>query len=259
MTLLKPIALLIDLDGVIYVQEKLIPGAIDAIQFIQQKNIPHRFVTNTTSHTRKQLTQKLSQVGMELKQEHLFTAPLAAAEYLRTLGGVRCYFYTNQNIIEEFGGLERVKSRPTHVVIGDVGEGFTYESMNQAFNMIHDGAEIIALQKNRFWITKGGLKLDAGAFITALEYATGKESKVFGKPSAAFFHQACASLGVQPSDVMMIGDDLKADIEGAAAAGLQTLFVRTGKDKDSSLEDMPKRPDSVMDSIADLPSYLEQL
>ena len=251
-------AFLIDLDGVIYVQEKPIPGAIEAIRYIQQKNIPHRFVTNTTSHSRQQLTQRLAQVGIELTQDQLFTAPVAAAEYLRNLGNTRCYFYTNLNIIEEFGGLERVESNPTHVVIGDVGEGFTYESMNQVFNMIHDSAEIVALQKNRFWVTKGGLKLDAGAFIAALEYATGKEARVFGKPSAAFFQQACVSLGLQASSVMMIGDDLKADIEGAAAAGLRTLFVRTGKDRNASLGDMRQRPDTVMNSIADLPAYLER-
>jgi len=250
-------AFLIDLDGVIYVQEKLIPGAIEAIRYLQQENIPHRFVTNTTSHSRRQLTQRLAQAGIELTQDHLFTAPVAAAEYLRTLSNTRCYFYTNQNIIEEFSGLESEESNPTHVIIGDVGEGFGYESMNRVFTMIHDGAEIIALQKNRFWITKEGLRLDAGAFIAALEYATGKEARVFGKPSAAFFQQACTSLGVQASEVIMIGDDLKADIEGAAAAGLQTLFVRTGKDKNSLLKDLPKKPDIVMDSIAELPAYLK--
>ena len=252
-------AFLVDLDGVIYVQEKLIPGAIEAIHYIQQKKIPHRFVTNTTSHSRKQLTQRLTQVGIELKPEHLFTAPVAAAEYLRALGNARCYFFTNHNIVEEFGRLEREESKPTHVVIGDVGDGFTYESMNRVFNMVHNGAEIIALQRNRFWITTEGLKLDAGAFIAALEYATGKEASVFGKPSAAFFQQACASLGVRPSEVMMIGDDLKADIEGASAAGLQTLFVRTGKDKNSSLKELREQPDIVMASIADLPEYLKQL
>ena len=250
---------LIDLDGVIYLQEKLIPGAIEAIQYIQQKNIPHRFVTNTTSCSRRQLTQRLAQVGLDIIPEQLFTAPIAAAQHLKNIRNARCYFYVNPDIIEEFDRLERVESEPTHVVIGDVGEKFNYEMMNRVFNMIQEGAEITALQKNRFWITGEGLKLDAGAFIAALEYATGKEALLFGKPSAAFFQQACASLGLQASNVMMIGDDLKADIEGAAAAGLQTLFVRTGKDKNSSLKELREQPDIVMASIADLPEYLKQL
>jgi len=251
-------ALLIDLDGVIYVQDHLIPGAIEAIQFIQQQKIPHRFVTNTTTHNRKQIIGRLAQVGITIPHEHLFTAPVAAAHYLTSLNNSRCYFYADQNIITEFEGVQQTESSPTHVVIGDVGEGFSYEMMNRVFNMIKVGAEIIALQKNRFWITNQGLKLDAGAFISALEYATGKTATVFGKPSREFFHQACASLGLPPENVTMIGDDLKADIEGAANAGLSTVFVRTGKDKNTALEDETIKPDIALNSIAGLPALLNR-
>jgi len=249
-------ALLIDLDGVIYIQETLIPGAVEAIQFIQQKNIPHRFVTNTTTHSRKQLAGRLAHAGIHIPHEHLFTAPVAAAQYLKQLGNSRCYFYINLNIGEEFDGVEHDESRPTHVVIGDVGEHFSYEMMNHVFNMIQQGADIIALQKNRFWITKEGLKLDAGAFIAALEYATGKAAKVFGKPSTEFFLQACAGLGLPPGKVTMIGDDLQADIDGGARAGLKTVFVKTGKDKNSSLEG--RQPNLVLTSIAELPTFLNR-
>ena len=250
-------ALLIDLDGVIYVQENLIPGATEAIRYIQQKNIPHRFVTNTTTHSRRQLTKRLAQVGLEIIPEHLFTAPVAAAQHLKNIHNARCYFYVNPNIVEEFEKLERVDSEPTHVIVGDVGERFNYEMMNRVFFMIQQGADIVALQKNRFWITREGLKLDAGAFIAALEYATGKTARVFGKPSAEFFHHACSSLGVPPGDVTMIGDDLIADIEGAASAGLKTIFVRTGKDQNTSLEER-QQPDLVLNSIAELPAYLNR-
>lgn len=251
-------AFLIDLDGVIYVQEKLIPGAIETIAFIQQQNIPHRFVTNTTTLNRRQIIERLSQVGITIPLDHLFTAPVAASQYLRGLEAPHCFFYTSRSIKVEFEGIEVVDVDPTHVVIGDVGEMFSYEMMNRVFNMIHRGAEIVALQKNRFWITKEGLKLDAGAFISALEYAGGKTAKVLGKPSAEFFHQACASLGFPPAEVLMIGDDLKADIEGAAAAGLHTLFVRTGKDMNASLEGLARKPNAVLNSIADLPSLFPE-
>jgi len=256
MTLRKPTAFLIDLDGVIYVQEKLIPVAIEAIRLIQQENIPHRFVTNTTTHSRSQIIGRLAQVGIAMRHDHLFTAPVAAAQYLRSLSLARCFFYASEGIREEFEGPDTVESGPTHVVIGDVGELFSFEMMNRVFNMIHGGAEIVALQKNRFWITKEGLKLDAGAFVAALEFATGKTARVFGKPSAEFFQQACGGLGLPPNEVTMIGDDLKADIEGAAKAGLKTIFVRTGKDKNTSLEEAATKPDVVLNSIADLPGLL---
>lgn len=249
-------ALLVDLDGVIYVQERLIPGAVQAIQMIRNLGIPHRFVTNTTTHTRKQLTDRLKQVGITISFDHLLTAPSAAARFLVGIPNVRCYFYTDPHIVEEFEGIPLDDVRPTHIVVGDVGDRFSYEMMNRIFNMVHNGAEIIALQKNRFWVTKDGLKLDAGAFIAALEYATGKTARVFGKPSADFFHQACTSLDLVAKDVTMIGDDLKADIEGASKAGMQTIFVRTGKDKTIRLEESEGKPDLVLNSIAELPQIL---
>lgn len=252
-----PAGLLIDLDGVLYVQEQLIPGAIETIHFIQRKNIPHRFVTNTSTYGRQQILSKLAQVGIAIAPEDLFTAPVAAAQYLRTIPGARCYFFTSLNLQEDFQGITGVTQKPTHVVIGDVGKRFSYSSLNKVFRMVLDGAEMVALQKNRFWMTPGGLTLDAGAFVTALEYATGKTARLFGKPAAEFFLQACASLHVPPPDVMMVGDDLKADIAGAAAAGLQTVFVKTGKDKDSSLDTLEYQPDVVLHSIAELPAILE--
>jgi len=250
---MHPKALLIDLDGVIYVQEKLIPGAVEAVRLIQTSMIPHRFVTNTTTHTRQQLINRLKQVGIQTPLDYLFTAPSAAARFLRGIPSARSYFFTHPDLAEEFDGIPRDDVQPTHVVIGDVGEQFNYEMMNRVFNMLHNGAEILALQKNRFWITRDGLKLDAGAFVAALEYATGKTARVFGKPSAEFFRQACADMELPPRDVTMIGDDLKADIAGAASVGLQTIFVRTGKDGNTLVERRDEKPDVVLNSIADLP------
>ena len=253
---ITPEAFLIDLDGVIYVQEKLVPGAFEAIRLLRDKGIPHCFVTNTTTYNRTQIVGKLERVGVTIPAHHLFTAPAAAAQYLQSLRQARCFFYVHPNLMEEFEGISSDESDPTHVVIGDVGEHFTYQAMNGVFRMIMQGAEMIALQKNRFWLTSEGMKLDAGAFIAALEYATGKIAHVFGKPSIQFFRQACGSLGSEPGKIVMIGDDLRADIQGAKEAGLQTIFVRTGKDKDTSLERIAVRPDVVLNSIAELPGLL---
>jgi HAD superfamily hydrolase (TIGR01458 family) len=251
-------SLLIDLDGVVYVQEKLIPGAREALEVIRQRAIPHRFVTNTTTHSRSQIINRLAQVGITIQLDEMFSAPVAAAGYLRSTETARTYLYCSENLMDDFQGIVTVDTNPTHIVIGDMGEKFSYEEMNRVFTMIHDGAEIIALQKNRFWTTKDGLKLDAGAFIAALEYATGKEAKVFGKPSREFFAKACHSLGLPPHEVTMIGDDLKADIEGAARSGLKTVFVRTGKDARTSLEGFSVRPDFILDSVADLPRLIQE-
>jgi HAD superfamily hydrolase (TIGR01458 family) len=250
-------AFLIDLDGVLYVQEDLIHGALEAIERIRALGIPHRFVTNTTTHSRRQIISRLREAGLKIPYDHLFTAPVAAASHLREDKAARCYFFASESILEEFHDVPMVQSNPSHVIIGDAGDRFTYTLMNVVFNMVHQGAEMIALQKNRFWITREGLKLDAGAFVAALEYATGKTALVFGKPSGEFFRQACADLGFPPHEVAMIGDDLKADIDGASKAGLKTIFVQTGKDKDTPLDHAPVQPDMTLNSIADLTGLVE--
>jgi HAD superfamily hydrolase (TIGR01458 family) len=251
-------AYLIDLDGVVYVQERLIPGALDTLRLMREREIPHRFVTNTTSISRRMLAERLHAAGLDIPADHLFTAPLAAARHLRAQPTVRCFFYTRPEILEDFDGIEQVTENPTHVVIGDVGERFSYMNMNDVFRMIKGGAEIIAFQKNRYWLTREGLVLDAGAFIAALEFATEKSALVFGKPSASFFHAACSSLEAAPPDVVMIGDDLIVDIAGATSAGLQTIFVRTGKDRDRVLAPEDPQPTLELPSIASVADLIAQ-
>ncbi len=251
--------LLIDLDGVLYVQEQIIPGAMEALHFIKERQISHRFVTNTTNVNRTQLASRLQQAGFAIPMEHLFTAPLATATYLRSLVNPRCFFFASTNLKEDFIGIPLDNDNPTHVVIGDMGDGFSYANMNLVFRMVRNGAEIVAFQKNRYWLTQEGVVLDAGSFIAAIEYATGKQARVFGKPFREFFFHACRSMNLEARDAIMIGDDYQVDILGAHHAGLETIFVRTGKDKEKVLEEVETQPSHVLSSIAGLPDLLATL
>jgi ribonucleotide monophosphatase NagD (HAD superfamily) len=112
------------------------------------------------------------------------------------------------------------------------------------------------MQKNRYWRTGEGLTLDAGPFVAALEYATGREATVSGKPSAAFFTGAADSMGLALSDVVVVGDDLASDVRGAIAAGARGALVRTGKSREADLDEPGRAPDAVIRSIADLPLLL---
>ncbi len=247
---------LIDLDGVVYVQERLIDGALDTLHLLRERKIPHRFVTNTTGISRRMLQERLRGAGLDIPMDHLFTAPLAAAQYLKGVNGARCFFYVRPEILEDFSGVANVSENPTHVVIGDVGSDFNYDNLNRVFRMIRGGAEIIAFQKNRYWLTTEGVVMDAGPYIAALEFATEKEARVFGKPSRRFFEEACAGLGLPPGEVTMIGDDFTVDIGGAAAAGLQTVFVRTGKDSTRVLGVSDIQPTVILPSLSDLRQLL---
>ena len=142
---------------------------------------------------------------------------------------------------------------PQAVMVGDLGERWSYGLLQEAFEYVMAGAELIALSRDRYWWDQDRLALDAGPFVAALEFATGKSAMVAGKPSPSFYAAALQSLGVQPAgSVAMIGDDLWSDVEGAQRAGLQGWLVRTGKYRETALTESAVLPDRILDSVAEL-------
>ncbi len=244
-------AFLIDLDGVLYDDNQPIPGAAEAIAHLREKGYPFRFATNTTMRCQASLRRKLADFGIEANEDEIFSAPVAAARYLRQQGQPRVFLLLTEDAQRDFAGLEITDQQPDFVVVGDMGDEYNAALLNKAFRLILGGAEFIALQKNRYWKTAEGLALDAGPFVVALEYATGQQARVMGKPSPDFFQLVVDDLDVAPTQVAMIGDDIEVDVGGAQRAELKGILVRTGKFREADLQSGIE-PDGVMDSIADL-------
>jgi HAD superfamily hydrolase (TIGR01458 family) len=114
----------------------------------------------------------------------------------------------------------------------------------------------VCLHKNKWWQTSRGPLLDSGAFVAGLEYAAGVEAEIVGKPTPAYFEAALAEVEAAPAEAVMVGDDVEADIGGAKAIGMRGVLVRTGKFRPAALKEAEPQPDAVVDSIADLPAYL---
>jgi phospholysine phosphohistidine inorganic pyrophosphate phosphatase len=144
--------------------------------------------------------------------------------------------------------------RPPAVLIGDLGAQWSYALMQEAFEYLDAGARFLALSRDRYFYSAEGLRLDAGPFVAALEYATGREATVVGKPSAAYYAEAVAGVGATGAAgrVAMVGDDLWSDVQGAQQAGCQGWLVRTGKFREEALRQSGVTPDRIIDSIADL-------
>jgi HAD superfamily hydrolase (TIGR01458 family) len=248
-------AFLIDLDGVLYDDNQPIPGAAEAIAHLREQGYPFRFATNTTMRCRASLRRKLAGFGLEVSEDEIFSAPVAAARYLRGQGQPRVFLLLAKDAHRDFARLEITDQQPDFVVIGDMGDEVNAALLNKAFRLILGGAELIALQKNRYWKTAEGLTLDAGPFVVALEYATGQQARVVGKPSPDFFRLALDDMGVPPARVAMIGDDIEVDVGGAQRAGLKGILVKTGKFRETDLQ-LGIEPDGVIDSIADLVEYV---
>jgi phospholysine phosphohistidine inorganic pyrophosphate phosphatase len=249
-------ACVIDLDGTLFHAGRAIPGASAAISALRAAGVALCFATNTTRRPRSALVDRLRGMGIEVLPEELHTAPVAAAVWLQERRARRVSLLLAEETFEEFAAFERDDARPDHVVVGDLGDGWTFEVLNRAFRALLAGAGLVAIHKNRSWDPGGGLQLDAGPFVAALEYASGVEAVLVGKPSTAFFATAARTLGVSRDRVAVVGDSVTNDVVGGQRAGCLGVAVRTGSFRDVELDRLERRPDAILDSIADLPAWL---
>ena len=217
---------LLDLSGVLYIGNKLLPNALSSVNSLNKQNIPIRFITNTTRSTRDDLLKKLSNKGLKIPKEQLFTAPLAAHQYIKAKK-LTPYLLIHPNLRPEFSDF--YNENFDSVLLGDAGLEFTYEKLNKAFRILFEGAPLYAMGDNRYFKEEDGISLDAGPFVHALEYACGARATVLGKPAKEFFLQAIKDFHCTPDQVVMVGDDVDADVNGALFAGLQAILVQTGK------------------------------
>ena len=250
----RPTAVLFDLDGTIWDDDAVLPGVPDAVARVRAAGIRVRFVTNITRLPARVLRDRLAAAGIPAAIEDVQTAPVAAAGWLRHGGIVRVALCVADGTREDFHGFTLDEAAPEAVVVGDLGAGWTFDRLNRAFLQVMGGARLVALQRNRYWQTGGGLALDAGAFVAALEYATGADAIAVGKPSRAFFETAVRAVHSPAAEVVCVGDDVANDVAGARSVGCRGVLVRTGKYRPGDEGTITPGPDAVVDSVAALPA-----
>lgn len=246
--------LLIDLDGVLYVGNQVIDGAIEVIDELHASNTPCRFITNTSTLSLRALQQKLANLGFSIPSNEIISAPQAALLYLATQSQPVCRLLLADDVKQDFLRFPQSDHHATHIVIGDIGNAWSYQLLNELFLNVMSGAKIIAIHKNRYWQTENGLQMDIGGFVSALEYATGSTAMIIGKPSVDFFKVALDEMKLQAHEVAIIGDDIDADISGGQQVGLRGFLVKTGKFRESYVSQSDVKPDLILDSIKDLPN-----
>jgi len=248
-------AVLLDLLGVVYDGDTQIAGAGEAIERLRKAGLPLRFVSNTTRSPRSAIITQLAGMGIEVADEELLTPARAAVEWLRSHGR-QPHLLVHPDLEAEFSGIEDGDGHA--IVVGDAGEAFNHASLNRAFRELLAGADFVALAVNRtFRDADGLLSLDTGAFVAALEFASGRSPVVLGKPSADFFLSALASLNCPASDAVMVGDDAESDVAGALRAGLgAALLVRTGKYRPNDETRFDPAPTALVDDLADATDWI---
>lgn len=252
-----PAAVVLDMEGVLHVDWRALPGAPEAVRDLHAAGVDAAILTNTTGRTRGAISERLREMGIDIGPERVVTAASATADHVRLAhSGAPVCLLGEPGAAAEFAGLELVDDPAAAgvLVLGGPDGSLTYERLNTAFRVLRDGVPLVAMQRNRWWPTAAGPAMDAGGFVAALEYAAEVEATVVGKPSPEIFRAALGLLGAEPADAVMVGDDLVSDLRPAAAVGLRTCLVRTGKG--STFQPSPGEVDF---DVPDLAQFVDRL
>ena len=249
-------AVLLDIDGVLAVSWRALPGAAETLSWLRHEAIPFKLITNTTTHTRDDLAHTLGEAGLEVASGEIVTAVTATASYLRVHHPEAPVF-----VLSDGDAGSDLTGAPTTdveaaevIVLGGACEDFTYAMLNRVFRRLMEGAALVGMHRNLYWKTSDGWELDGGAYIAGLEEAAGVTATICGKPTRAFFEAALHELGAPAEGAVMVGDDIVNDVLGAQEIGITGVLVKTGKFMPQDLE--KGVADHVIASIAELPSLL---
>jgi NagD protein len=251
---------LIDMDGVLYRGSEMIPGADAFVRELLRRDIPFRFLTNNSQRTRRDVQARLSRMGIEAGEEHVYTCAMATASYLeRQKPNGTAYVIGEGGLLTALHahGYAIVDHDPDYVVVGE-GRTFNLEMVEAAVRMILRGAKLIATNLDPNCPTQAGLRPGCGAMVAMLETAAGVKAFSVGKPSPFMMRAARKELGLRTDETTMIGDTMDTDILGGVQLGYHTVLVLSGGTSRADLDRYAYHPELVVDSIADLHQLLEK-
>jgi HAD superfamily hydrolase (TIGR01458 family) len=250
--------LLIDMDGVLRLGNNPAPGVPEFFKYLENSDRKVCILSNST------LADSSGFVNFFKNNFIDCIIPI-----LTTVEGTLKYVQDNYEKIEIYCS-ENVKhlfrefidnESPQAIIVGDIGRDWNFEILNDIFKKVLAGADLIAMQKNKFWSTpEEGLLLDAGSFIKAIEHAAGKEALLIGKPSPLYFQNALEFIGLNRDEkFLMLGDDLETDILGAKKLNSTGILIYTGKTNKEMVKSSNVKPEFEVHNLFDVIELLQKI
>ena len=246
--------LLIDMDGVIYGGDIMIPGADKFIDRLLKENIPFMFMTNNSQRTPLEAVRKLKKLGISVSEEHVYTSAIATAKFLASqIPHGTAYVLGEGGLLTSLheNGITLVETDPDFVVLGE-GRNFTLEMVQRAVDMILAGAKFITTNRDPSPKKKGWNNLGIAATTAMIEEATGKKAFVIGKPGPVMMRSARKALGLETAFTTVIGDTMDTDIQGGVQMGYKTILVLSGISKKEEVNFYAFKPDLVVNSVNEI-------
>lgn len=245
--------LLIDINGTLYFKNEIIPGAVQAIERLNDLGLKLLFLTNTDSKTPTQVWKVLKEFNFPIERDQIFTPIIALKRFLAQNLDKKSYFIVTSEVRKEFKEFPKIESSeiPDFVVLGDFRDDWDVHRLNRAFNYVLNGSKLLGTQGNKYFLnSKGDPVLDTGSFVSMIAKAANVKPKIFGKPSKSYFQLALNKLNLKNNEVLVVGDDLESDIKGALNIGIASVLVKTGKGLNLSESEFPKENYTTIDSFA---------
>jgi len=260
MTALPKVRLVcLDIDGTLTdgILGPVIPDTVEAVRRIREEmRLPVRFVTNTTSLPHRALADDLRERGYLEQASELVTPVTVARRVLPDRGHARGILHAERAAREDFAWFQDDPEGPA-VLLATEAHDLRIADLEPSFRRILEGAAFYTLQRNRYFKKGDALVTDLGPVAAFLGYAAGREAETLGKPSVLLFDSVAKEAQVSRAEIVMVGDDAEFDVSASVALGMRGVLVRTGKFRPEDAARFTPRPTAVLDSVADLPAWLE--
>jgi len=252
---------LFDMDGTIYIGNRLLPGALDLVTTLKEQSIPHYFLTNNSSRSKLDYVKKLEAFGIPVTADEIFTSGEATAIYLKKQKpGARIYIVGTPSLEKEFAsrGFQIVGQNPDYAVLG-FDTTLTYEKIWKLCDFVREGIPYIATHPDINCPTETGFMPDIGAMMELVASSTGSRPDVIvGKPHQPIIEAILEVTGVEPSQLVMVGDRLYTDI-ALGRAGINTILVLSGEATRDDIPSAPVQPDLVLENVGELLELLRDV
>jgi len=247
-------AFICDMDGVVYHGNRLLPGVVEFVRFLQDNGKRYLFLTNSSERSPKELAQKLSRLGVDVPPEHFYTSALATAAFLAAQSpGCSVYAIGEAGLLNALyeAGLTMNDVNPDYVVIGEA-RSYTYDTMTKAIRLVLAGARLIGTNPDTTGPTETGLVPACACLVAPVELATGSKAYYLGKPNPLMMRSALKRLGATREQSAIIGDRMDTDILAGIESEIDTVLVLTGVTAVADIKLYPYRPRYVVSGVAEL-------
>lgn len=242
----------IDLDGTVYHGGEPIPAAVDFVKTLQQRQVPYLFVTNNSARPPEDVAAKLQHISIPARRDQVLTSSMTTAHVLADEGIQSACIIGEQGLRQalEEQNIQLTSKQPDAVVVG-IDRAITYEKLATALQALQHGAAFYATNSDVVIPTEEGMLPGNGSLTAVLSTATGQTPRFIGKPQKAMIDDGLQILGLQPHDVLMVGDNYATDIKAGMNAGIDTLMVHTGVTSAAELAGYKQQPTYARASLAD--------